>query len=72
MPENHKDQLTLRCPVCFGRENDVTLFEDSHGYYCPKCSFTGTEGEVRAFYAALRKKYRLISQRLTLEEQRRM
>jgi hypothetical protein len=60
--------------VCFARENDVTLFkaEAAGAYYCPKCSFTGSAQEVQAMYADLRKKYRWITKRLTLDELRQL
>jgi hypothetical protein len=38
-------------------------------WYCPKCSFHGSEHEVRGMYADLRKKYRLMATRLTVEDQ---
>jgi hypothetical protein len=62
--------MKLRCPVCFARENDVSLLKDGEGYYCIKCSYTGTEAEVRAVYAQLQKKYRLLTTRVTLDELR--
>ena len=72
MSADRRNQVKLRCPVCFGRENDVVLFHDEAGYYCVKCSFTGTEAEVRGMYADLRKKHRNLTSRLTLEQQRTM
>lgn len=70
MPEIKPRTIVLRCPVCFARENDVTLFRDGEEYYCIKCSFTGTDSEVRAMYTDLRKKYHWILKRVPLEEQR--
>jgi hypothetical protein len=46
------------------------LLKDGEGYYCIKCSYTGTEAEVRAVYAQLQKKYRLLTTRVTLDELR--
>lgn len=60
----------MRCPVCFSRENDVVLFREGDGYYCIKCGFTGTGIVVREMYADLRNKYRWISTRLTVDDQR--
>jgi late competence protein required for DNA uptake (superfamily II DNA/RNA helicase) len=69
MPENRKN-IKMRCPVCLGRENDVVLWKtENSDYYCPKCSFTGTEAETRAMYADYRKKYRFLTKRLTLKKQ---
>jgi hypothetical protein len=63
--------LKLRCPVCFNRENDVLLLEgETRGLYCIKCGFSGDEARVREFYRDARKKYRLLTTRLTLEELR--
>ena len=65
--------MKLRCPVCFSRENDVVLFKrDEEMYSCPKCSFTGTAWDVQEMYIDLRKKYRWIQKRMTLEELRNL
>lgn len=69
MAENRKN-VTLRCPVCLARENDVVLLREGEMFYCAKCSFEGDEACVRALYADQRKKYRWRMRRLTLEEQR--
>jgi hypothetical protein len=61
--------IIFRCPVCFSRENDVYMLRDGDILYCPRCSYTGTENETREFYSDLRKKYRWILKRLTIEEQ---
>jgi hypothetical protein len=71
-----RPKLKLRCPVCFNRENDVLLLERSAlegetlSLYCIKCGFSGDEARVREFYRDARKKYRLLTTRLTLEELR--
>ena len=68
--------LKLRCPVCFNRENDVLLLErprsdiSTRKLYCIKCGFTGDEALVREFYRDARKKYHLLTTRLTLEQLR--
>jgi len=64
--------MRMRCPVCFSRENDVVLFREGDRLYCIKCSFTGTEAEVREMYGRMRIKYRLIAERVTLEDLREM
>jgi hypothetical protein len=69
MSQSQPVGLKLRCPVCFARENDVVLLPGPREWYCPKCSFHGSEHEVRAMYADLRKKYRLMATRLTVEDQ---
>jgi hypothetical protein len=60
--------MSVRCPVCFSRENDVVLFREGERWYCVKCSFTGTEFDVRGMYAHMRGKYRWITRRVTLED----
>lgn len=73
MSETEKEQLTLRCPVCFARDNDVVLHRrEDKSLYCVKCSFTGDEKMVKEMYADLKKKYRLVSRRMTLEEIEKM
>jgi len=67
---DHPQAVSMRCPVCFSRENDVVLFREGERYYCVKCSFAGSEADVRAMYADLRNKYRWITRRVTLEELR--
>lgn len=64
--------MILRCPVCLSRENDVPLFEDEKGFYCIKCSFTGTENDINAMYAGIRKKFLKIGKRYTMEELSKM
>jgi hypothetical protein len=62
----------MRCPVCFSREVDVVLLRNDHGLYCVKCGFTGSEAIIQDMYADLKKKYRLVFDRLTLEDQLEM
>ncbi len=73
MAADKSHKLTWRCPVCFARENDVTLFRagENH-FYCPKCSFNGSMVDIQEMYADLRKKYRLVLTRVSLEELRTM
>ena len=58
----------MRCPVCFGREIDVLLLHDGSEYYCVKCSFRGTEADVRSAYSALRQKYANRTKRIPIDE----
>lgn len=69
MADSAKKEIIYRCPVCFARENDVVLHrhEDS-SYYCVKCSFAGSVEEIREMYADLKKKYRLMTTRVTMED----
>ena len=67
----HQKGLSMRCPVCFSRENDVVLFREGDELYCVKCGFRGGETTVREMYADLQKKYRLLKRRVTLEELRK-
>lgn len=69
MPEI-KLRKIMRCPVCFARENDVTLMKSGEEYYCIHCSYHGTAEEIAGMYADLRKKYRWIQKRVTLDELR--
>ncbi len=68
-----KHRQTKRCPVCFSREMDVLLVhkgEDRWG--CVKCSFVGSEGEIKGMYKDVQKKYHGMTERFTLEQQRKM
>jgi len=42
------------------------------GFYCVKCGFRGSKDVVRDMYDDLRKKYRLIHTRVTVEDMREM
>lgn len=68
MPEHEKKQMTLRCPVCFARENDVVLRHNQEGFYCVKCSFTGSQADVLEMYGDLKKKYRSYQTRYTMKQ----
>lgn len=68
MAANRATFVSMRCPVCFGREIDVLLLHDGSVYYCVKCSFRGTVQEIRDHYAALKRKYSNRRQRLTIEQ----
>ncbi|MBK9207451.1 MAG: hypothetical protein IPL71_03735 [Anaerolineales bacterium] len=47
----HRENIILRCPVCFARENDVVLLREGVMFYCVKCGFEGDEARVRELYA---------------------
>lgn len=66
VPKNH--EITMRCPVCFNREIDVLMKFDNGKYCCLKCSFTGTENEVRNFYLDIQKKFKFIERRITIDD----
>lgn len=69
VPKNH--EITMRCPVCFGRDVDVLMKHDhwNPGHYaCLKCSFQGSEAEVRSAYLDIQKKFKLLETRITVED----
>lgn len=72
MPKDEKKSMILRCPVCYGRENDVVLRKRDDKFYCVKCSFTGSEDDVLEMYADLKKKYHKYKVRYTLEQLKEM
>ena len=63
-----KKMIIYRCPVCFARENDVVIRKYDGVYRCVKCSFFGSEEQIRQMYADLRRKYTLRTTRITLED----
>jgi hypothetical protein len=67
-----RENVILRCPVCFAREKDVVLLCEGETFYCVKCSFEGNENLVRALYSDQQKKYRWRARRISLEEQRKL
>ena len=67
---SEQSHVSMRCPVCLSRDIDVVLYHDGQKYYCIKCSYTGQEEEIRGMYAALRRKFRWIRKRVTMEEYR--
>ena len=67
---SEQSHVSMRCPVCLARDIDVVLYHDGRKYYCIKCAYTGQEEEIRQTYAALRRKFRWIRRRVTLEEYR--
>ncbi len=66
---SEKKHIIYRCPVCLARENDVVINKYKDGLYrCVKCSFVGTETEIKQMYQDYKKKYRYITKRITLED----
>ena len=65
VPKNH--EVTMRCPVCFNREIDVLMKYENNKYSCIKCSFHGTEAEVRAAYKDIQKKFTKMGKRVDIE-----
>jgi len=41
-------------------------------YCCLKCSYSGTEADVRAMYKDIQKKFRWIDKRITIEDYDRL
>ena len=70
IPKDHK--LTMRCPVCFSREIDVLMRYEDGQYACLKCSFRGTESEVRDLYKDIQKKFKWIGKRITIQDYDRL
>lgn len=69
MSKRSQRNIIYRCPICLAREIDIVLHHtQDERYYCTKCSFTGTEADIRNHYEVLRQKFRLMQTRLTLEE----
>lgn len=67
------DDVIYKCPMCFSTLNDVTIFPDEDGVYrCLKCGYNDTYEGLLEQYARFRSRYKLITKRLTLEEQRNM
>ena len=67
-----KKLIIYRCPVCFARENDVVIRQYNGIYRCTKCSFFGSEEQIRQMYADLRRKYTLRTTRITMEDMENM
>lgn len=73
MPAHPQTPVSYRCPLCLAKEIDVVLHHTPGGrYYCTKCSFAGTEAEIRELYSGLQKKFRLSQVRLTLQDIERL
>lgn len=68
MVNNQQKPVMMRCPVCLGREIDVLLLRTGAELYCVKCSFRGTESDVRIMYASHRQKYKNRTKRVRVED----
>ena len=62
----------MRCPVCFSREMDILLKLVDGKYSCLKCSYSGTEAEIRQMYKDGQKKFKWIGRRITIEDYDRL
>ncbi|QYY35380.1 hypothetical protein [Ruficoccus sp. ZRK36] len=72
MEQAFNDTSVMRCPVCFSRDVDVLMQHENDQHYCIKCSFQGSESEVRAMYKDIQKKFHWNTKRIPLEQQRQM
>lgn len=61
-----QNALSLRCPYCLWHDMDIVLLQDERGYYCIKCSFTGSREDVEQCYAEFQHRYRLRGKRLDM------
>jgi hypothetical protein len=68
MVNDQQKPVMMRCPVCLGREIDVLLLRTGAELYCVKCSFRGTESDVRIMYASHRQKYKNRTKRVRVED----
>ncbi len=62
------NSLPLPGVFCPRKRCCVTPQKNEGGYYCVKCSFTGSEDVIEEMYLDMKKKYRLMSTRITLSE----
>ncbi len=70
MAQGRKGRLNYRCPACFMRDLDIDMFydKDRDEYYCLRCQFTGSEAEVLAMNEQIKKKYKVMLKRITVED----
>ncbi len=59
MAQGRKGKLNYRCPLCLRRDIDMDMLFDNekNEYYCIRCSFKGTEDEVKVRNAETRRRY---------------
>ena len=67
MAQAGKGRLNYRCPSCVMRDLDIDTFydRDRKEYYCLRCQYTGTEEEVLQWNELVRKRYKVMDQRIT-------
>jgi hypothetical protein len=67
MAQGRKGKLNYRCPLCLKRDIDMDMLFDGekNEYYCIRCSFTGTEDEVKIRNAETRRRYADRKSRIT-------
>ena len=66
MAQSDKGKLNFRCPSCFMRDIDMDMFYDGEKgqYYCLRCSFCGSEQDVRALNESAKYRYKRMKQRV--------
>lgn len=70
MAQGRKGRLNYRCPACFMRDLDIDMFydRDKDEYYCLRCQFTGSEEDVLQMNEQIKKKYRVMLKRITVDD----
>ncbi len=70
MAQGRKGRLNYRCPACFMRDLDIDMFydKDKDEYYCLRCQFTGSEEDVLAMNEQIKKKYKVMLKRITVDD----
>lgn len=70
MAQGRKGRLNYRCPACFMRDLDIDMFydKDKDEYYCLRCQFTGSEEDVLQMNEQIKRKYRVMLKRFTVED----
>ena len=66
MALSSKGKLNFRCPSCFMRDIDMDMFYDGEKgeYYCLRCSFHGSEVDVRRLNEQAKYRYQRMRQRV--------
>ena len=69
MPENKKEIINYRCPVCLMQEFESYLNYNSEKniYLCQHCAFAGNESEINEYYKIITKKYKLLNKRIKIK-----
>ncbi len=66
MAQSTKGKLNFRCPSCFMRDLDMDMFYDDEKkeYYCLRCSFRGTEEQVKQLNEQAKYRYKRMRERV--------
>ena len=66
MAQSTKGKLNFRCPSCFMRDIDIDMFfdEQKQEYYCLRCGFHGTEGDVLRLNEQAKYRYKSMKMRV--------